>query len=52
MALQVEDAVRKTGAIPATIGLVEGQVIVGMDRSHIEAFGKAGKVMSNSIDQG
>ena len=39
-ALQVEQAVRDNGAIPATIGIIEGEVIIGMNPAEIEEFGK------------
>ncbi|NNN69585.1 pseudouridine-5'-phosphate glycosidase [Vibrio sp. 3-2(1)] len=37
-ALKVEDAVRESGAIPATIGIDNGVVLVGMNREQIERF--------------
>ncbi len=39
-ALKVEKAIRDNGAIPATIGIIEGEIVVGMDQDEIEAFGK------------
>ena len=39
-ALLVEATVRKGGAIPATIGIVDGEIIVGMTPDQIEDFGK------------
>ena len=41
-ALQVEETVRANGAIPATIALLDGKIVVGLDRDEIEALGKAG----------
>lgn len=35
--------VRKHGAIPATIGIVEGECIVGMDEYDIRVLAKKGK---------
>lgn len=39
-ALQVEDVIRKEGAIPATIGIINGDAIIGMNPEEIEQFGK------------
>ena len=36
----VEKAVRDNGAIPATIGIIEGEVVIGMNEEEIEEFGK------------
>ncbi|MCP3061446.1 pseudouridine-5'-phosphate glycosidase [Myxococcus sp. K38C18041901] len=36
---QVEDAVREGGAVPATIGVEDGQLLVGMSAADIERFG-------------
>ena len=48
-ALAVEDQVRKGGAIPATIALIDGVCKVGLSREEIEAFGKAKDVWKVSI---
>lgn len=39
-ALAVEKAIRDNGAIPATIGIIDGDSIVGMTPEQIELFGK------------
>ncbi len=39
-ALLVEKAVRDEGAIPATIGIIDGVPIIGMTKDEIEQFGK------------
>jgi pseudouridine-5'-phosphate glycosidase len=39
-ALSVEDAVRKEGAIPATIAIINGKCLVGLSKSEVEYFGK------------
>lgn len=39
-ALMLEDVIIAAGAIPATIGIIEGEIIVGMDKNQIEEFGK------------
>jgi pseudouridylate synthase len=36
--LQSEDAVRQAGAVPATIGVLDGQVRVGLTREELERF--------------
>lgn len=41
-ALAVEDEVRKRGAVPATIAIIEGVPTVGCTRSQIEFLGKTG----------
>lgn len=39
-ALAVEKVIRDNGAIPATIGIIEGEPIIGMTPDEIEIFGK------------
>ena len=39
-ALKVEATVRENGAVPATIGIIDGEIIVGMSPEQIEDFGK------------
>lgn len=39
-ALKVEQAIRDNGAIPATIGIIDGEPVIGMTPEEIEAFGK------------
>ena len=39
-ALMVEEEVRKHGAVPATIGIIDGVGVVGMSKDEIEEFGK------------
>lgn len=41
-ALESEDRVRAAGAVPATIGVLDGQLRVGLDRQAIERFAEAG----------
>lgn len=38
-ALEVEEVVKENGAIPATIGIIDGEIIVGMSPDEIELFG-------------
>jgi pseudouridine-5'-phosphate glycosidase len=37
-----EAAIRSEGAVPATVGVLEGAVVVGLDEAQIERFGEAG----------
>ncbi len=39
-ALMVEQAIRDNGAIPATMGIINGEIIIGMSPEEIEEFGK------------
>ena len=39
-ALAVEKVIRDNGAIPATIGIIDGEPIIGMTPDEIEEFGK------------
>lgn len=39
-ALKVEGIIRENGAIPATIGIVDGVALIGMSAEEIELFGK------------
>ncbi len=48
IALNVEDEVRKEGAVPATIGVINGVIIVGMSKDEIEYIGKAKNVLKLS----
>ncbi|MBR2727692.1 MAG: pseudouridine-5'-phosphate glycosidase [Solobacterium sp.] len=41
-ALTVESILRENGAVPATIGIIDGTGVVGMSPEEIEAFGKRG----------
>ena len=42
-AFQVEEEVRKNGAVPATIAIINGTLRAGLNTGEIEAFGKLGK---------
>ena len=39
-ALKVEKVIRDHGAVPATIGIIDGEPIIGMSPEEIEQFGK------------
>ena len=47
-AYEVEETVRKNGAIPATIGIIDGVPVVGMSKEEIEEFGKRKGVLKAS----
>lgn len=47
-ALRVEQTIREQGAIPATIGIIEGDAIVGMTPEEIEQFGKRKGILKAS----
>lgn len=40
VALAVEKAINDEGALAATIGIIDGDIIIGMDKAQIEEFGK------------
>jgi pseudouridylate synthase len=40
--LASEAAVRAEGALPATVGVIDGAVVVGLDAGQLERFGEAG----------
>ncbi len=39
----MEDAIRAEGAVPATIGLLDGRIVVGLSQAQIERLGTADK---------
>ncbi len=39
-ALSVEKVIRDNGAVPATIGIIDGEIVIGMTPDQIEDFGK------------
>ena len=47
-ALAVEKVIRDNGAIPATIGIINGDAIVGMTPEQIEEFGKRKGILKTS----
>ena len=47
-ALLVEQTIRNHGAIPATIGIIDGNPIVGMTEEEIEQFGKRQGILKAS----
>lgn len=47
-AYQVEEVVRSHGVIPATIGIINGEPVVGMSKEEIEDFGKRKNILKAS----
>lgn len=47
-ALRVEAAVREAGAVPATIAVIGGRLVAGLDRAGIERIGKAGATVEKA----
>jgi pseudouridine-5'-phosphate glycosidase len=47
-ALAVEDVVRRNGAVPATIAVIEGELRAGLERDELEALAKAKGVVKAS----
>ena len=47
-ALRVEKVIRDHGAIPATIGIIDGEPVIGMSPEEIEQFGKRKGVVKAS----
>ena len=47
-ALKVEQVIRDHGAIPATIGIINGEPVVGMTPEEIELFGKEKDILKAS----
>ena len=41
-ALKVEAIIREHGGVPATVGIIDGEAVVGMTPEEIEEFGKRG----------
>ncbi|GBD09492.1 Pseudouridine-5'-phosphate glycosidase [Candidatus Thermoflexus japonica] len=48
VALEMEGAVRAEGAVPATIGLLDGQVVIGLTRAELERFAGEERVVKAS----
>ena len=47
-ALKVEQVIREHGAVPATIGIIDGEPVVGMTPDEIELFGKKKGILKAS----
>ncbi|PLX07817.1 MAG: pseudouridine-5-phosphate glycosidase [Marinilabiliales bacterium] len=48
-AMEVEDIVRKNGAIPATIAILNGKICVGLNKEQLEMLGNSGDVWKVSL---
>lgn len=47
-ALMVEDEVRRNGAVPATIAIINGRLKAGLSKDEIEYFGKKGMAITKT----
>jgi pseudouridylate synthase len=47
-ALEVENIIRQTGAVPATVAVLDGKICIGLDRAQIESLGQTEGVMKLS----
>lgn len=47
-ALEIEDIIRENGAVPATIGIIDGKIKVGLTKEEIEFLGQSDSVMKVS----
>ena len=47
-ALKVEQVIREHGAVPATIGIIDGEPVIGMTPDEIELFGKKKGILKAS----
>jgi len=50
-ALSMEDIVRSTGSCPRTVGIVEGEIIVGLTQEQIELFSSCNKVVKAATSE-
>jgi pseudouridylate synthase len=48
VALAMETAIRSEGAVPATVGIHDGQIVIGLNRDEIERLGTAQHVLKVS----
>lgn len=48
-AIAVEQAVKNNGAVPATIAIMDGKLMVGLSEAQIEQFGKASNIWKVSL---
>lgn len=47
-ALEIEDIIRDKGAVPATIGIIDGKIKVGLTKEEVEFLGKSDQVVKVS----
>jgi len=50
VALECERIVRDAGAVPATIALLDGKILVGLERSELEAIANRDDISKASIE--
>jgi pseudouridine-5'-phosphate glycosidase len=48
IALQAEEEARKLGVLPATVGIIEGRIIIGLEPDQIERLGTENRVLKVS----
>jgi len=46
--LEIEDIIRDNGAVPATVGIIDGKIKVGLTKEEIEFLGKSDEVVKVS----
>ena len=49
VARRIEEAVREEGAVPATIGIVSGEAVVGLDEAEIDRFSSSENILKAGI---
>src|SRR5439155_10230435 len=49
IAHEIEETVRAAGALPATIGMVAGRIVVGLDEQQLARLATAGDVVKLSV---
>lgn len=47
-ALEIEEIIRENGAVPATIGIIDGKIKVGLTKEEVEFLGKSDEVVKVS----
>jgi pseudouridine-5'-phosphate glycosidase len=52
VALAAEEAIRAVGAVPATVAVIAGQLMVGVDRGSLERIARGGFVKAGIADLG
>ncbi|MFW5718813.1 MAG: pseudouridine-5'-phosphate glycosidase [Halanaerobium sp.] len=47
-ALEIEEIIRENGAVPATVGIIDGRIKVGLTKEEVEFLGKSDEVIKVS----
>ena len=47
-ALEIEDIIRANGAVPATIGIIDGKIKVGLTKEEVEFLGESDEIVKVS----